>query len=363
MIEVLLLGYLMAHVYAEGGADVVLSCSLVEEGVGGVSLFTRTPATLVLRDVAVPSDELSDTLTPFIPPTTPDPDLILFEAKASSTEIPNGEVLLHADCDEKEVMCEISRYFPHGSQDSKEPAYFFVSLSIEGDGLGASLVLQTLMVESDQTKGAPLIQNKLGLPLSQSGSLLTEVVFLVFSHAKAISAPLKGDVLLNCGFRQQEMPPTQEVTVEWRLQHRGTGRKVLDMRSRPTDAEEHSVVNAERKGSSVDAGLLVGEGNASMTLTKLKVSDEGTYICTVGVGLFHAQQVIQLHIIQPPRVSLSEEKLVYKAESPQTLSCLCSHYYPLDVQVCMAAVKPTYSYWLFLGFLVVTVLFFYQVMR
>lgn len=111
----------------------------------------------------------------------------------------------------------------------------------------------------------------------------------------------------------------------------------------------------------MDAAQVVSEGNASVTLTKLKVLDEGTYICTVSIGLFHAQQVIQLHIIrkfhpnlsiqkkntecllilllllfvsEPPSVSLSEEKLVLKTKSPQTLSCHCAKYYPLDAQVC-----------------------------
>lgn len=70
----------------DGVADVVLSCTLVEEGVGlggmgGGSLFTRTPATLVLRDVAVGPDESLETLTPFVPPSIPDPDAILIEAK------------------------------------------------------------------------------------------------------------------------------------------------------------------------------------------------------------------------------------------------------------------------------------------
>ena len=48
----------------------------------------------------------------------------------------------------------------------------------------------------------------------------------------------------------------------------------------------------------VDTALLVGEGNASVSLSALKVSDEGTYICTVSTGLFQAQQVIQLEVIR-----------------------------------------------------------------
>lgn len=48
----------------------------------------------------------------------------------------------------------------------------------------------------------------------------------------------------------------------------------------------------------MEAARVVGEGDASVTLTKLKVGDEGTYICTVSLGHFHAQQVIQLHVLR-----------------------------------------------------------------
>lgn len=66
-------------------ADVVLACSLVEgvelSGLNGGSAFTRTPATLVLKDVAVAADESLEFLTPFEPPSEPDPDAIIFEVK------------------------------------------------------------------------------------------------------------------------------------------------------------------------------------------------------------------------------------------------------------------------------------------
>lgn len=431
MIEVILLGYLMTCVCADGVTDVVLSCTLVEEGVGhggmgGGALFTRSPATLVLRDVVAGSDESLETLTPFIPPSIPDPDLILFEAKVSSPEIPDVDVLLHADCNEQEVTCEISRYSPQSFQESSDPAHFMVSISVEGVEFSTALILQTLTVEKDQST---LIQNKLGLPLSQSGTLLTEVIFLVFSHIKSVSAPIRSDVLLNCGFKQQEIPLAQEVHVEWRLQHRGKGRKVLEMKTQLDDVEGSTVVHGERRGSSVDAALVVSDGNASVTLTKLRVLDEGTYICTVSVGPFHAQQVMQLKIIQPPHVSLSKEKLILKTTSSQELSCHSSKYYPLDAQMEWFSLSPTDtepklfadqgslsshrqhgdgtfslsshitvpptvspgttitckvlhpaldapvyvsvvverpepdSYWFFLGFLIITVLFFYQVLK
>lgn len=189
----------------------------------------------------------------------------------SSPQIPNAHVLLHADCNEQEVMCEISRYFPRGSLEGADPAYFMVSLSVEGVEFSTALILQTLAVEKDQST---LVQTKLGLPLSRAGTLLTEgesqslisqfifslkhshshfffsavvlvfcpsVIFLVFSHIKSVSAPLRGDVLLNCGFKLQETPLAQEVGVEWRLQHRGKGWKVFEMKTRLDDAEGGTV--------------------------------------------------------------------------------------------------------------------------
>lgn len=57
-------------------------------------------------------------------------------------------------------------------------------------------------------------------------------------------------------------------------------------------------VHEERMGSNMDASQVVGEGNVSLSLNTLKVLDEGTYICTVSLGHFHAQQVIQLHVIR-----------------------------------------------------------------
>ncbi|XP_013879936.1 tapasin-related protein [Austrofundulus limnaeus] len=342
MIEVILFACILMFVNGDGVADVVLSCELVEDGVGlggmGGGLFTRTPATLVLRDVPVGPEEPLDTLTPYVPASVPDPNLLLFELKASSPEIPNADLLLHADCNEQEVMCEISRYSPRGLQEGSGPAYFMVSLSMDELDFSSSLILQTLSVEKDQST---LLQSKLGLPLSQSGTLLTKVIFLVFSNIKSVSTPLRGDVLLNCGFKQEEVPLGPEVGVEWRLQHRGKGRKLLEMKTKLNDTEGVTVVEGERKGSSVDAALVVGQGNVSLMLNNLKVSDEGTYICTVSIGHFHSQQVIQLHIIQPPDVSLSKENLVLNTKKPTTLSCHCNKYYPLDAEMEWFYLSPT----------------------
>ncbi|KAM7383292.1 hypothetical protein PAMP_002958 [Pampus punctatissimus] len=366
MIEVIWFGYFMTYVWADGVADVVLSCSLVEQGVGlggmgGGSLFTQTPATLVLRDVAVTSDESLETFTSFVPPSTPDPDAILFEAKVTSPEIPNANVLLHADCNDQEVICELSRYSSHGSQESSEPAYFLVSINVEGVDFSTTLILQTLTLERDHST---LIQNKLNLPLSRSGTLLTEVVFLVFSPVKSVFAPLRSDVLLNCGFKQQEIPLAQQVDIEWRLQHRGKGQKVLEMKTRLDDLEGSTVVHAERRGSSMDAQV-VGEGNASLTLTKLKM--EWLFLSPTDTEptVFKDQGSLSSHRQHGDGCySLSSQLTVPSDISPGTkIICKVSHPAldaPLSVSVLVESPEPD-SYWLVLGFLIITVLFFYNV--
>ncbi|XP_043117496.1 tapasin-related protein isoform X2 [Puntigrus tetrazona] len=319
------------------GADVVLSCSLIEEGggTGGMmsgAMFTRTPSTLVFRDLVGNQGLSEELVTPYEPPETPNADDLIFELSLRSIQIPNADLLLHADCNEQEVVCEVSRYVPRGADLDSLPAHFIGSVQLDGGGLSLTLVLQTLHSET-QSDTQPLIQSKLDLPLSQSGTLQTEVVFVVFSRVPSIAAPIGGDVLLDCGFRQKESVPGQDVALEWRIQHRGNGRKILDMKARQTEADVGQDLFVDREGASAEADLLVRDGNASLTLRRLKVSDEGTYICTVGSGEFQTQQIVHLHITQPPRITLSEEKLIFQDTTPQKLSCHCHRYYPLDVQV------------------------------
>ncbi|XP_035261871.1 tapasin-related protein isoform X2 [Anguilla anguilla] len=340
-VGLLIISYLTAPAVSAGfaGQDVVLSCSLVEEGGGFGAMgasgghFSRTPATLVLRDLPMSPDLSPETVTPYIPPENPDPDDIIIEAKVTSPEIPEADSLLHADCNEQEVACEISRYIPRGFQGNADEAFFIGSVALEGGGVSLTLVLRTLppTAEGGESAASPLLQSKLELPLTPSGTLLTEVAFVVFSRSQSITAPLGGDTLLDCGFKQQEPFPVHAMWLEWRLQHRGSGWRVMEMKT--VEPEEQPIVHVDRNGSSVDPALAVQEGNVSLTLRKVTVPDEGTYICTVGIGLYQAQQVIQLHLTQPPNVSLSVDTVIFKDGLPQKVSCHCDRYYPLDVEV------------------------------
>lgn len=98
---------------------------------------------------------------------------------ASSVEIPEAESLLHADCNEQEVICELSHYIPRGAKPDSVPAHFIASVQLEGGGVGFTLVLQTVANENAESNSASLIQSKLQLPLSQWGTLITDGITLL----------------------------------------------------------------------------------------------------------------------------------------------------------------------------------------
>lgn len=90
-------------------------------------------------------------------------------ATASSAEIPKVEVLLHAECNDLEVTCEMSQYSDSKALRSSHPTHFMVSISVEAVKFSTTLILQTLEVGPSR-----LTQSKLGLPLSPTGTLPTE---------------------------------------------------------------------------------------------------------------------------------------------------------------------------------------------
>ncbi|XP_027005571.2 tapasin-related protein [Tachysurus fulvidraco] len=330
MLEIFFLASLHALTHSVQVADVVLSCSYIEEG-GGItgSHFIRSPATMVLRDLPMSADLSAEAITPYVHPDTPNADDLIFEATALSVEIPEAESLLHADCNEQEVTCELSHYIPRGTKPDSVPVYFIASVQLEGGGVGFTLVLQIITNENPESNTASLIQSKLQLPLSQWGTLITDVVFVVFSRSPSVAAAIGEDIVLDCGYRQRDTPPVQNLGLEWRWQYRGQGKTILDMK----ETEAGSILAVDREETSANSTLLVRDGNASLTMMKLKVSDEGTYICTISSAPFQTQQIVQLNIIQPPRVSFDGNKITFQDEAPKRLSCHCERYYPLDVEV------------------------------
>ncbi|XP_008587923.1 PREDICTED: tapasin-related protein [Galeopterus variegatus] len=301
--------------------DVVLDCFLVKEG-GHRGAFdsngNREKALLVLRQVPVLDDGSLEGFTDFQGNTlTKDDPPVIFEASVDLVQIPQAEALLHADCNGKEVTCEISRYFLQARQEAtvETAAWFIIIVQVPGGGPSVSMVMKTL---GDVENGA-VWHPTLNLPLSHQGTVQTAVEFQVTTQTQSLNFLLGSSASLHCGFSMA--PGLDLISVEWRLQHKGSGQPVYSWNT--------GQGQAKRKGATLEPEQLHVAGDASLTLPSLTLQDEGAYICQVTTSLFQAQQIIQLNIQASPKVQLI---LVNKAQPP-TLTCNIAGYYPLDVAV------------------------------
>ncbi|XP_036107189.1 tapasin-related protein isoform X1 [Molossus molossus] len=301
--------------------DVVLDCFLVEEGKyrgGFVSDKNVVKALLVLRQVPVLDDGSLEGFTDFqVSTLAKDNPLVTFEASVNLVQIPHAKALLHADCSEKEVTCDISRYFLQARQEAtfETAAWFLTNMQVSGGGPSVSIVMKTL----GDAENRAVSPSKLDLPLGPQGTVLTTVEFQVTTHTPSLNFLLGSSASLHCGF---SMAPGLDLTkVEWRLQHKGNGQLVYSWTT--------GQGQAKRQGATLDPEQLLMAGDASLNLPSLTLKDEGAYICQITTSLFQAQQIINLHVQASPKVRLS---LVKEALAP-TLICNIAGYYPLDVTV------------------------------
>ncbi|XP_072334762.1 tapasin-related protein-like [Scyliorhinus torazame] len=307
-------------------ADVVLDCWYIEDS-GGLSAvsgrFSREKALLVLRNVSIAGDEQTSAWTDY-EVRDEDRKHIIFEAIGSDVPIPNGEILLHADCEGQEVTCEISSFGAQSGADDAEgaPGTSFIGvLRISGGGLGMALVFRTIPV-SEKDSGERIFNEKLNVELSPTGTIPLSVQFLVYTRTSSIRTLLGQTILLDCGFLGAD-PST--ISVDWRIQHKGTGRRIYTL------SEGQGM--SEREGTLMDADQVGSNGNVSLLLRDITVQDEGTYICIVQGLKGHAQQTILVEIMEPPRVTLTPEALYFHHGMRESLICEISRYYPLDVTV------------------------------
>uniref|UniRef100_K7FFZ5 TAP binding protein like n=1 Tax=Pelodiscus sinensis TaxID=13735 RepID=K7FFZ5_PELSI len=310
--------------------DVVLDCHYIEEAVGGfpgafAGSFSSDPATLVLRGVSIADDGSLDSVTNYeVPGTSADSTSpIIFEVSETLVPIPYAESLLHADCAGEEVTCEISPYSLHVADEMLTQASWFMGTLKLSSGLSIALVLK---VRSDREEdgGVAVLHPRLKVPVSNEGTVLTTVEFQLSSHTPALRARLGSSVSLDCSFALAPSSPL--ASLEWRLQHRGSGRRVFHYQAGDT-------VQAEQPGAQVDVVQLLETGDASLRLHGVRVGDEGTYICLVSTPQHQAQNIIQLQLVEPPRVRLFPELVSREGNGVSTLTCEISGYYPLDVSV------------------------------
>ncbi|XP_075408286.1 tapasin-related protein [Tenrec ecaudatus] len=298
--------------------DVVLDCFLVKDGGHHgtlASIRDRVKALLVLRKVPVLDDGSLEGFTDFQEGTVDQDDFqVTFEASVDLVQVPQAEALLHADCNQKEVTCEISHYSlqtrPEATKETA--AWFIANVQVSEGGPSVSMVMKSLGDTENGSAWDPMMQ----LPRGPRGSVKTAVEFQVTTQTPSLSSLLGASPSLHCGFTMA--PGLDLVSVEWRLQHKGSGQLVYYWAS--------GQGQAKREGASLEPELL---GDASLTLPSLTVKDEGAYICQVTTSLYRAQQIIRLSVQAPPRVRLN---LASQAPLP-TLICSIAGYYPLDVAV------------------------------
>lgn len=309
---------------AEGpwrAVDVVLDCFLVTAANNPRAFpgdVERERALLVLKQVPVLDDGSLEGFTDFQGgPAAKDDPLVIFEASVSQVQMPQAAALLHADCSGKAVICEITRYFPQARPEAtaKSAAWFMATAQVPGQGPSVSMVMKTL---GDAGDGA-VWQPKLDLPLSPQGTVRTEVELQVTTAAQSLNFLLGSSASLDCGFSRA--PGLDLISVEWRLQHKGSGQLVYRWKA--------GQGQAKREGATLQPEQLLRAGDASLSLPRLSVKDEGTYICQISTSLYQAQQIIQLDIRAAPKAQLSSAD---NAQLP-TLTCKVTGYYPLDMAV------------------------------
>ncbi|XP_016045764.1 tapasin-related protein isoform X2 [Erinaceus europaeus] len=301
--------------------DVVLDCFLVKEGrqqgaLGGNRNTVK--ALLVLKQVPVLDEGGLEGFTDFQGQVSAeDEPPVTFEASVDLVRIEQAEALLHADCNEKQVTCELSRYFPQTQQEPEAHAvtWFIANVQVSGEGPGMSMVMKTLGKAGPGVALHPL----LNLPLSPQGTVQMAVEFQVTTQTPSLTSLLKSAVTLHCSFSTASSEALTRV--EWRLQHQGSGRLVSSWTVGQGQAGQ--------KGASLEPQQLQTAGNASLTLASLTVKDEGAYICQITTSRYQAQQIVQLSVQALPKVKLSQASEAL----PSSLTCHVTGFYPLDMAV------------------------------
>ncbi|NXI74498.1 TPSN protein, partial [Anseranas semipalmata] len=153
------------------------------------------------------------------------------------------------------------------------------------------------------------------------------VALAVLTRTPELRGRPGGSGELHCAFAA----PPGPFAVEWRHQHRGAGRVLL--------AYDGVTSRAPRATPGVELllGTPGGDGDGATAVTlrlpRLAVAHEGTYVCSVFLPHGHAQQLLQLHVLEPPKVTLSPRRLVVAPGTSAELQCQASGFYPLDVEV------------------------------
>ncbi|KAG8438984.1 hypothetical protein GDO86_005246, partial [Hymenochirus boettgeri] len=200
--------------------------------------------------------------------------------------IPFGERLLHAECEDEEVSCELSPLY----------AEFYIA-HIYLPELSVSMLCEAVMFTGEAD-----------LPESSKSLTLLTVNLVLSSSRPMHQSQISEDVTLNC----EVWGVHDGMEVEWYFQKEGRGKKLF-----PGEESHISMEQGVEKS-----------GDLSLTVRGVRVQDEGTYICSVKAERHKIQQILQLQIRQPPKVTV-----IQNASPTIDLICRTDRYFPLDVKI------------------------------
>ncbi|XP_007483741.2 tapasin [Monodelphis domestica] len=297
-----------------------LECWFVEEQGGGGGMLrgvTKRPAMLLLRQ------------GPGEPPPRPDLDPSLY-LKVYDPAGSLGDALQGSPA----PSCELNHYVPSPAASdwaaglTPEP---HSPRSLDGAWLVVSLT-------SPQFRLSSLLQLSQSQPVPSPVTLATAVLTVLTRSPATVVRPTKKATLdlsftywpPNSGRAPSSLGPPP-FGLEWRRQHRGTGQLLLavtpGLGSQALGSPEGAVAFATWDEEGVEGPW---NGNGTLLLPAVQLSQEGTYLATVHLPHLQAQVALELKVQKPPKVTLSPSPIVwaYPGQAPPELLCLISHFYP-----------------------------------
>lgn len=221
------------------------------------------------------------------------------------------------------MECEIRRYSTEGIhvrwpvQEPQEHNRWYKCILTHANGLVNAIVF--LRQPSDQVPSG-LDYRK--WPVINDGEILTTAVTLVMkTQTPNVRAGLASEQNLHCHFAVDHKKP--DADVEWIWQHRGERNKLFS----------HHTRTGRSEGSGLKARSLAG-GDLTYTIPFTKMTQEGTFVCSVSVSPLLSTLEIQFRIEEPPRVSINVGPTLSLVEGEeQKVICEAESYYPLDVDI------------------------------
>lgn len=317
---------ILSYVYLCAGVQCVhqvswLPCQFTDEHVS-VNNEGHIETQHILREAMLQFGQIGD------PPVNP--HAITFLITASKLDL--RRYIEGAEAEQLE--CELRRYSTEGIyvrwpvQGARDYNYWFSCTLRHTKGLFT--VTGFLRHPTDQPP--PGQQDYRRWPAIGDREILTTTVAMVIkTQSPLVRAGLGSEQKLHCQFAVDHKGPN--VTVEWHRQYRGERTRLFSHTSR----------TGQSQGTGVRLRSLEG-GDASYSLPFTKIISEGTYICSVSVLPLFVKLDIELHIEEPPRVSLNVGPTLSLQEGwEQKVACEAESYYPLDVEIVWYVQDPAVS--------------------